>query len=84
MNKVENKLKELGYKYIKSKNKFIKYQNHNFEIEIFFDIFDNKWDGWVNICGSVGSDESYNNCINLLTDIYNEMKKDLEEVKNID
>ena len=84
MSRLEEKAKELGYKYIKRNDKFIKYQNHNFEIEIFNDFFTTELTGRVNVCGSVCDDESYNNCINLLTDIYNEMQKDLEILKESD
>ena len=47
MSRLEEKLVELGYKYVKRKDSWIKYTDFPIEIIIMYDLFGEKWDGWL-------------------------------------
>ena len=82
MSRLENKLIELGYKYVKRKNLWNKYKDYPIEIIIMYDIFDEKWDGWLSFNNFVISNiDSLNDCINITKTRYEELQKDLEVLK---
>ena len=82
MSRLEQKLIELGYEYVKRKKLWIKYKDFPIEIVIMYDLFDEKWDGWLFFNNFVISNRKYlEECTNNIESLYEELQKDLEKLK---
>lgn len=83
MPRLEEKLVELGYKYVKRKDSWIKYKDFPIEIIIMYDLFGEKWDGWLFFNNFIVSRrETLKECTNNIESLYEELQKDLEVLKN--
>ena len=82
MPRLEEKLVELGYKYVKRKDSWIKYKDFPIEIIIMYDLFGEKWDGWLSFNNFIISrKESLKECTNNIESLYEELQKNLEILK---
>ena len=85
MTKLEEKLIELGYEYVKRKDLWIKYKDYPIEITIMYDLFIEKWDGWLSFNNfAIKRRECLKKCINDIESLYEELQRDLEVLREYD